>query len=107
MRLDMYVIQYPLQINLPCVKFKKKTPWPEFASEIYRPSDRRLSAKLMPTFAGWRVPRGQRDGSLRPYSRLSKPETSRLLKGNNEFRDESFRLAKGFLGPVYFKAAAI
>jgi hypothetical protein len=28
-----------------------KTPWPESASELYRPSDRRLSAKLMPTFA--------------------------------------------------------
>jgi hypothetical protein len=28
-----------------------KTPWPEFASEVYRPSDRRLSAKLVPTSA--------------------------------------------------------
>jgi hypothetical protein len=28
-----------------------KTPWPQFASELYRPSDRRLSAKLVPTFA--------------------------------------------------------
>jgi hypothetical protein len=28
-----------------------KTPWPESASELYRPSDRRLSAKLVPTFA--------------------------------------------------------
>jgi hypothetical protein len=27
------------------------TPWPETASELYRPSDRRLSAKLAPTFA--------------------------------------------------------
>jgi hypothetical protein len=26
------------------------TPWPETASELYRPSDRRLSAKLVPTF---------------------------------------------------------
>jgi hypothetical protein len=30
---------------------KKKTAWPEFASELYRTSDRRLLAKLMPTFA--------------------------------------------------------
>jgi hypothetical protein len=30
---------------------KKKTQWPESASELYRPSDRRFSAKLMPTFA--------------------------------------------------------
>jgi hypothetical protein len=27
------------------------TPWPESTRELYRPSDRRLSAKLMPTFA--------------------------------------------------------
>jgi hypothetical protein len=27
------------------------TPWPESASEIYRPSDRRLLTKLVPTFA--------------------------------------------------------
>jgi hypothetical protein len=27
------------------------TPWPESASELYRPSDRRLSAKLVPIFA--------------------------------------------------------
>jgi hypothetical protein len=27
------------------------TPWPESANELYRPSDRRLSAKLVPTFA--------------------------------------------------------
>jgi hypothetical protein len=32
-------------------KVKKKTPWPESASELYRPSDRCLSAKLVPTFA--------------------------------------------------------
>jgi hypothetical protein len=28
----------------------KKTPWPESTSEFYRPNDRRLSAKLVPTF---------------------------------------------------------
>jgi hypothetical protein len=28
----------------------KETPWPESASELNRPSDRRLSATLMPTF---------------------------------------------------------
>jgi hypothetical protein len=43
-----------------------KTPWPESESELYRPSDRRLSAKLVPTFADKGVPRGERDGSLRP-----------------------------------------
>jgi hypothetical protein len=36
-----------------CVRslYLKKTLWPESASELYRPSDRRLSAKLVPTFA--------------------------------------------------------
>jgi hypothetical protein len=29
-----------------------KTPWPQSASELYRQSDRRLSAKIVPTFAG-------------------------------------------------------
>jgi hypothetical protein len=29
----------------------KKTPWPESASELYRPSDHRLPARLVPTFA--------------------------------------------------------
>jgi hypothetical protein len=28
-----------------------KIPWSESASELYQPSDRRLSAKLVPTFA--------------------------------------------------------
>jgi hypothetical protein len=27
------------------------TPWSEFASELYRPNDRRLSAKRLPTCA--------------------------------------------------------
>jgi hypothetical protein len=53
----------------------KQTPRHESASELYRPSDRRLSAKSMPTFADRRcevptyedreVSRRQRDGSLR------------------------------------------
>jgi hypothetical protein len=30
-------------------KIKKKTPWSESASELYRPSDRRMSAKWLPT----------------------------------------------------------
>jgi hypothetical protein len=28
----------------------KKTPWPRSASELYRPSDRRLSVRFVPTF---------------------------------------------------------
>jgi hypothetical protein len=30
----------------------KQTPWPESTSELYRPSDRRVSVKLVPPFAG-------------------------------------------------------
>jgi hypothetical protein len=30
----------------------KQTPWPEFAGELYRQSNRSLSAKLVPTFVG-------------------------------------------------------
>jgi hypothetical protein len=56
------------------------TPWPEAASELYRPSDSRLSVKLVATFADRGVPRGQRDGSLLPYSRLSRPEIEVDLK---------------------------
>jgi hypothetical protein len=33
------------------IKYIIITPWPEFASELYRPSYLRLSAKLVPTFA--------------------------------------------------------
>jgi hypothetical protein len=29
----------------------KQTPWPQSASELYRPSDSRLLVKLVPTFA--------------------------------------------------------
>jgi CBS-domain-containing membrane protein len=41
----------------PSYKQNKQTPWPESASEQHRPSDRRLLAKLVPTFAdrGWHV----------------------------------------------------
>jgi hypothetical protein len=42
----------------------KKTPWPESASELHWPSDRRLS-KLMPTFADRGMSSSQRGGSRR------------------------------------------
>jgi hypothetical protein len=42
----------------------KRTSWPESSS------DRRLSAKLMPTFADRGASRRQRDWSLQPYSRF-------------------------------------
>jgi hypothetical protein len=40
----------------------KQTPWPESASELYRPCDRRLSEKLVPTFADRGVSRSQCGG---------------------------------------------
>jgi hypothetical protein len=39
------------------------TPWPESANELYRPSDRRLSAKLVSTFADRGLLRSQRGAS--------------------------------------------
>jgi hypothetical protein len=38
------------------------TPWSESDSEVYGPSDLRLSAKLVPTFADRGVSRGQPNG---------------------------------------------
>jgi hypothetical protein len=35
----------------PDCHINKQTPWPESASTLYRPSDHRLSAKLVPIFA--------------------------------------------------------
>jgi hypothetical protein len=34
-----------------CKSVTNLTPWPESVNELYRPRDRRLSAKLLPTFA--------------------------------------------------------
>jgi hypothetical protein len=39
----------------------KRNPWPESASELYRPSDRRLSVKLVSIFAYREVSHSQRD----------------------------------------------
>jgi hypothetical protein len=42
---------------------EQQTPWPEFASDLYRPSGRDLSAKLVPTFVDRGASRSQRGGS--------------------------------------------
>jgi hypothetical protein len=62
---------------------KRQTPWPESASELFRPRDRRLSAKLVPTFADRGVSRIQRNGSLRLHSRLSRPEPLLFLPSSS------------------------
>jgi hypothetical protein len=42
-----------IHFTLSYLKTIKRTPWPGSASELYRPSDCRLSEKLVPTFADW------------------------------------------------------
>jgi hypothetical protein len=61
----------------------KQAPWPESASELYLPSDRRLSVKLVPTFAERGVSRSQHDGCLRPYSRFSRPKPLLFLPSSS------------------------
>jgi hypothetical protein len=62
---------------------KKQTPWSQSASELYRQSNRRLLAKLVPTFEDRGVPRCQRDGSLRRYSRISRPKPLLFLPSSS------------------------
>jgi hypothetical protein len=47
----VYPFFYPCFYTVSQSFSEDKTPWPESASELYQPSDRRLSAKLVPTFA--------------------------------------------------------
>jgi hypothetical protein len=65
------------------MKDNKKTPWPEYASKLYRPNDRRLSTKLVPTFADRGVSRSQRSGSLPPYSQIWRPEPLLFLSSSS------------------------
>jgi hypothetical protein len=51
----------------------KQTRWHLSANELYRPNDRRLSAKLVPTFADTLL-RGQHNGSLLLYSKFPGPD---------------------------------
>jgi hypothetical protein len=64
----MKLIFCTLERGLITQSYKKKeayeTPWPEPASELYRPSDRRLFGDVSTDFCIWKVPRGQHDGSL-------------------------------------------
>jgi hypothetical protein len=47
----MYMLLWTLLLVLKFAHTFHFSPWPESASELFRPSDRRLSAKLVPTFA--------------------------------------------------------
>jgi hypothetical protein len=42
-----------------------------------------LAGEDSANFRGWRMPRDQRDGSLRPYSRLSRPEPLPFLSSSS------------------------
>jgi hypothetical protein len=42
-----------------------------------------LVGEVIANFCEYRVPRGQRDGSLRPYSRLSRPEQLLFLSSSS------------------------
>jgi hypothetical protein len=52
-----------LALIIQCLS-NKRTQWPESASELYRPSDRRLSAKLVLALVDRGVLRSQLSGSL-------------------------------------------
>ena len=58
-------LQYNMHLKTIYIKL---TPWPQSASELYRQSGRRRSAKLVPTFADRGVSRGQRNGSPRSFN---------------------------------------
>jgi hypothetical protein len=59
------------------------TLWPESASEVYRPSDRRLSAKSLPFFADRMCYVISTTDPLRPYSRIFRPEPLHFLSSNS------------------------
>jgi hypothetical protein len=55
-------------------KQTKQTAWPESASKLLPTERLPLVGEVSANLFGYRVPRGQRDGSLRSYSRLPRPE---------------------------------
>jgi hypothetical protein len=65
------------------LKYTVKTPWLESASELYRLRDRRMLAKLVPTFADRGMSRSQRGGSLLPYFRISRPQPLLFLTSSS------------------------
>jgi hypothetical protein len=82
MGLKKYKRQTHLRLNIGFMQQNKlheqketnQTPWPRPASELCRPSERRLSAKLLPTF----VDRGCHEVSVTdPYGRILGLDRSR------------------------------
>jgi hypothetical protein len=85
---------FPCTMNWNIKQTNKQTPWSDSASELYRLSDRRFSAKWLPTFAdkGCHVVSGaDRYG---PYSRVSRQEPL-------HFYQVAFQLcSRGSVAPV-------
>jgi hypothetical protein len=50
-RQPLFGLLYQPRMMISVEQTSKQTPWPESASELCLPSDRRLSTKLVPTFA--------------------------------------------------------
>jgi hypothetical protein len=63
---EAYAERGKARVKLSLHLTKKKTPWPESESELYRPSDRRSSAKLVPTFEGRGAPQFYSRGWVDP-----------------------------------------
>jgi hypothetical protein len=61
----------------------KKTQWTKSASKLYRPTDRRLLAKLVPTFADRRSHVVSVTDPIRPYSRISRQEPLLFLPSSS------------------------
>jgi hypothetical protein len=55
-------------------KHLKKPPWPYSTNELVSTERLPLVGEVSASLCGYRVPGGQGDGSLRSYSRISKPE---------------------------------
>jgi hypothetical protein len=76
----------------------KVTPWLKSVIELYRPSDRRLSAKLVPTFADggvawsvWRIPYGH---NLCFLDRTSLEHSHKVLHKNTRTKHFTRSLAR-------------
>jgi hypothetical protein len=87
LRVTYFLIQYlssrihPWFHNRRCITVvnNKLTPWLESGSELYRPSDRQLSAKLMQTFADRGVSHDQCGGSPTAVISVYRPDFTRTL----------------------------
>jgi hypothetical protein len=64
-----------------------------------------LVGEVIANFCGYRVPRGQRDGSLRPYSRFSRQESLLTSKVIHQYRNHGTDRSKGNSLGLYSRGA--